>query len=293
MTQDSQLRNVLKARARLGEGPVWDSEQQLLYWVDIYNHCIHQFNPATNHDRTFEVSDTVGAIAVTSQERLIMALRHQLAFLDLKTGEVETILPIEADQPQNRFNDGKCDVRGRFWFGSMCTVGPKAKLYCLDTDRSLRIMETGLTISNGLGWSPDSRTFYLADSPLKTIFAYDFDLESGSIEHRRVFVDLTAEAAYPDGLTVDQDGCVWSAMWDGWCIIRFDPQGHELERLSMPVQRPTSCAFGGPGLKNLYITSASVGLSEAEIQDSFFSGDLFCFESSVKGQPMYRYEEQA
>ncbi len=121
-------------------------------------------------------------------------------------------------------------------------------------------------MSNGLGWSPDQQTFYLTDSPLKTIYAYDFDLESGKIANRRVFVDLTAEPFYPDGLTVDRSGCIWSAMWDGWCVIRFDPSGREMMRVQMPVQRPTSCTFGNSDLTTLYITTASVGLSEAEIQ---------------------------
>lgn len=165
----------------------------------------------------------------------------------------------------------------------MSTKGPLGRLYRYDPNGSLHVILTGLTISNGLGWSPDENTFYLTDSPLKTIYAFDFDSESGSISNRRVFIDLTAESFSPDGLTVDREGCIWSAMWDGWCIIRFDPAGKEMMRVMMPVVRPTSCTFGNEDLMTLYITTASVGLSEAEIQNSFYSGDLFSLPTSTSG----------
>ncbi|NET39339.1 MAG: SMP-30/gluconolactonase/LRE family protein, partial [Cyanothece sp. SIO1E1] len=152
----SSWQNVLVARARLGEGPVWDDQNQLLYWIDIYNYRIHQFNPATQTDRHFEVGDAVGCIGLTGSNRLIMAKRKQLAYLDITTGAVIPVMSLELDKPNNRFNDGKCDPAGRFWFGSMCTTGPQGCLYRYDPDGSLSILETGLTISNGLGWSPDN-----------------------------------------------------------------------------------------------------------------------------------------
>ena len=302
--------NVLTARARLGEGPVWDGRSQLLYWVDIYNHRVHQFNPATGSDRFFDVGETVGAIAVvdsaTEPQQLIMALRHGLAYLNLQTGAVTPIMAVEGDKLSNRFNDGKCDTVGRFWVGSMCSEGQEASLYRYGgrgelpgsdavADRqdgmalSLARMEEGLTISNGLGWSPDNSTFYLTDSPLQQIFAYDFDATTGTINNRRLFIDLTHESFFPDGLTVDAEGCLWVAMWDGWCVVRFDPAGKEIGRVQLPVQRPTSCTFGGPDLETLYITTASVGLSEAEIQASFFSGDVFCVETDTTGLPNHRF----
>lgn len=276
-------KNILTVRARLGEGPCWNQSEQLLYWVDIYNHRVHQFNPATGAHQFFDVGEVVGCIAPALNHRLIMAQRSRLAFLDTSNGEVTPIMTIEDNQPDTRFNDGKCDSAGRFWFGSMSTSGPKGRLYRYDPDGSLHVLLTELTISNGLGWSPDENTFYLTDSSLKTIYAFDFDLESGGINNRRVFVDLTAESFYPDGLTVDREGCIWSAMWDGWCIIRFDPSGKEMMRVMMPVIRPTSCTFGDEELTTIYITTASVGLSEAEIQNSFYSGDLFSLPTSTSG----------
>jgi sugar lactone lactonase YvrE len=149
-------------------------------------------------------------------------------------------------------------------------------------------METGLSISNGLGWSPDNKTFYLTDSPIQTIFAYDFDLATGDIANRRVFADLTQESFYPDGLSIDVEGCLWVAMWDGWCIVRFDPEGQEMTRVPMPVQRPTSCTFGGQNLKSLYITTARTGLEDTALQKAPEAGDLFCLETKVAGLPTYR-----
>ncbi len=143
---------------------------------------------------------------------------------------------------------------------------PVCGLYRYDPDGSLHKMESGLTISNGLGWSPDERTFYLTDTPQQRIYAYDFEPQSGSISNRRVFIDLSNEPFFPDGMTIDRDGCIWSAMWDGWCVIQFDPDGKEMQRIPMPVQCPTSCTFGGSELNMLYITSASVGLSQEAIE---------------------------
>jgi len=279
----------LTARARLGEGPVWDHQSSLLYWVDIYNHRVHQFNPVTRHEHYIDVGETVGAIAVVNDSTLIMALRHRLAYLNLETEQIIPILDIETDKPSNRFNDGKCDAAGRFWVGSMSTNKSEGCLYRYSAADGLTVVETGLTISNGLGWSPDNRTFYLTDSPLKTIFAYDFDLVTGNISNRRVFINLNHEPFFPDGLTVDSDGCLWVAMWDGWCVVRFSPDGQELARIPLPVQRPTSCTFGGDNLNTLYITSAAVGLSEAEIQKSFYSGDVFAIVPQVAGWPCYRF----
>ncbi len=288
-TAQNSPKNVLPTRARLGEGPCWHQQEQLLYWVDIYNHRVHQFDPASGTHQFFDVDEVVGCIAPANNHRLIMAQRSRLAFLDTTNGTVTPILDIESEQVSTRFNDGKCDAAGRFWFGSMCTKGANGRLYRYDPDGSLHVLLTGLTISNGLGWSPDESTFYLTDSPLKTIYAFDYNPESGSIDNQRVFVDLTAEPFYPDGLTVDREGCVWSAMWDGWCVIRFDPSGKEMMRVRMPVVRPTCCTFGGEDLTTLYITTASVGLSEEEIQNSFYSGDLFSLSTSTSGLPTHHF----
>lgn len=285
--------NVLKSRARLGEGPLWHGEQQMLYWVDIYNHRVHQFSPTMGTDRIFEVEDEVTAITIAGPHRLLIALRKALAFLDTESGAVTPLQSIELDKPKNRLNDGKCDPQGRFWIGSMNEEEqPEANLYRYDPDGSIYLMEAGLTVSNGLGWSPDGNTFYLTDTPTHKIYAYDFNQDTGEINNRRVLIDLQDEGLLPDGLTIDAGGYLWSAMWNGWYVVRFAPDGQEVMRVKMPVQCPTSCTFGGEELDVLYITTASVGLSQAEIQRSFYSGDLFCLKTDIQGLPSSSFAMQ-
>jgi sugar lactone lactonase YvrE len=271
---------VVAARARLGECPVWDVDRQLLFWVDVHNHRVHQFNPATGNDRFFETGDVVPAILSAGQGRLLIALSDRLAFLDTETGAIDMLYQIQFPYPNTRFNDGKCDAQGRVWIGSISEAPEQAELYRYDPDGSLHVMEKGLTISNGLGWSPDQSTFYLTDSAKHRIYAYDFDIEAGTITNRRIFVDLSQEivdgtVVEPDGLTIDQQGNLWSALWNGWRVACFNAKGEEIHSIKLPVQRPTSVTFGGAELTDLYITSASVGLSQKEIQRGFNAGDLF------------------
>jgi sugar lactone lactonase YvrE len=285
----SPVENVLTARARLGECPVWDPERALLAWVDVYNHRVHQFDPAKGRDRYFDTGEVVAAVALTDGNRLLLALRDRLALLDPQTGELQPLCRIDLGHPDTRLNDGMCDAQGRFWVGSISTHPGEAALYRYDSDGSLRVMETGLTISNGLGWSPDGGTFYLTDSPTGKIYAYRFDPASGSIDERRVLVDLSRESVEPDGLTIDEAGHLWSALWNGWSIVCFDADGRELERKKLPVQRPTSLTFGGDALADLYVTSASVGLSQAEVQRGVWAGDLFRISTDVAGLPTHRF----
>lgn len=288
-TTQTLVQNVLNARARLGEGPLWDENNHRLYWVDIHNHRVHQFDPTSRQNRYWDVGDLVSAIALASRNRLLMALNDRLAFLDTQTGSIENLCRFEFPHPDTRLNDGKCDPQGRFWIGSISEAPGQAALYRYDPDGSLHEMETGLTISNGLGWSPDGATFYLTDSPQRKIFAYDFEGETGSIGNRRVLIDLGDEAVEPDGLTIDQQGNLWSALWDGWCVVQFTSTGKEIQRVKLPVQCPTCPTFGGKDLTELYITSASVGLSQKQIQQGFYAGDLFCLSPVSPGMPTHRF----
>lgn len=285
----SSVQNVLTARARLGECPVWDANRQQLFWVDVYNHRVHQFDPDTGQDRHFDTGDLVSAIALADSDRLLLALSNQLAFLNLQTSEVVPLHPIKFPYPDTRLNDGKCDSKGRFWIGSVSEAPGQAELYRYDPDGSLQVMETGLTISNGLGWSLDGATFYLTDSAKHQIYAYDFEAETGAIYNRRVLVDLTHEEVEPDGLAIDSQGNLWSALWNGWCVVCFTPTGQEILRVKLPVQCPTCPTFGGSDLTDLYITSASVGLSQKEIQQGFYAGDVFRLPTHSSGMPTQRF----
>ncbi|MEM6423678.1 MAG: SMP-30/gluconolactonase/LRE family protein [Cyanobacteria bacterium P01_D01_bin.128] len=294
MAATPQPINKLNARARLGEGPVWDADQQRLFWVDIYNHRLHQYYPETAESRFIELDDLITGLAIVDRDRLILARRSGLDLLHLPSQAVTPLVDIEGDRPNNRLNDLKCDPHGRLFMGSMNNhEQPEARLCRYDPDGTLTVIETKLSISNGLGWSPDQQTFYLTDSPAQLIYAYDYDGNTGAIANRRVLIDLTHESFFPDGLAIDADGCIWSAMWDGWCVIRFDPQGQEMQRIAMPIQRPTSCAFGGSDLNQLWITSASIGLSQMEIQAQTSAGDLFCVDLDIRGLPVAAFKLEA
>lgn len=285
------LRNALAARARLGEGPSWDGEAGVLWWVDIHNHRVHRWDPASGEDTVWETGETTGCVHPAADGRVVVALRRGVALLDPGTGALERVAELLPERPGLRLNDGKCDARGRLWVGSVSKEEGGAALFRVDADGGTREMESGLTVSNGLGWSPDGATFYLTDSPARTIFAYDFDVDAGEISRRRVLAELAPAGAdsVPDGLAVDAEGCVWSAQWGGGCVVRFAPDGRELLRVRVPVPHPTSCAFGGADGSELYVTSASVGMSDDRIEEAVESGDLFVLRPGVAGPPSHRF----
>lgn len=289
MAEPLPLRNVLAARARLGEGPSWDAEAGVLWWVDIHNHRVHRFDPAAGEDTVYEVGETVGCAHPAADGRVVLGLRRGVALLDPATGAVEPLATLLPERPGLRLNDGKCDARGRLWVGSMSKEEGGAALFRVDPDGGVHEAAGGLTLSNGLGWSPDGATLYLTDSPAKTILAFDFDADAGTLSGRRVFADLSGPDSVPDGLAVDSEGCVWSAQWGGASLVRFAPDGGELLRVMMPVPNPTSCAFGGSGGTELYVTTASIGMTEDEVDDAFESGDLFVLRPGVAGPPAARF----
>jgi sugar lactone lactonase YvrE len=277
---------VLHARARLGEGPAWDAAAGVLWWVDILDRRVHRFNPATGRDREIVVGDAVGFAVPGGDASLVAGLRREVVRLDPWTGVTQRIAALPEDDAGDRLNDGKCDPRGRLWFGTLSKEEGRAALYRLDAGGEVQRMETGLTISNGLGWSPDGGTFYLTDSPKKLIYVYDFDAEAGTIADRRVFADLSRGDAFPDGLAVDAEGGVWSAQFAGGCVLRFAADGRETHRVRLPVPNPTSCAFGGADLRDLYVTTASAGLSEEQLDAAPESGTLFRLRAPIAGLPV-------
>lgn len=281
-------RCVQEANAILGEGPSWDAERGVLYWVDIKRPAIFCFDPGRGQIGHWPMPDPVGCVAPTRDgRRLVFADQAGFGFLDLHTGEATRIANPEDGVVGNRFNDGKVDRAGRLWAGTIddrC-IRPSGSLYRLDCDGTVNRMDSGFICSNGLGWSPDDTTMYFTDSMTRTIWAYDFDLGRGTIGGRRVFAKLRDEDGVPDGLTVDSEGGVWSAIWDGWRIIRYSPLGTIDTEVRMPVQRPSSCIFGGPGLTTLYITSACVELKWNTLKDGPLAGALFALDCEVPGLP--------
>jgi len=270
----------------LGEGPVWSVDEQVLYWVDIEKKFLKRWDPQTNERHVWELPSQIGSFALTKKSKCIVALRTGFAFLDLETGAVDPICDPETGVVSNRFNDGKCDRQGRFWAGTMdeSAKGYGGSLYCLDTSFNCHQMKQLVGISNGLGWSPDNKTFYYTDSASRTIWSYDFDQLTGEISNEKIFAQ-TPENYVPDGLTVDAEGYIWSAKWDGWKIVRYSPDGKIDLELKIPVQRPTSCTFGGEDLSLLFITSARIGLDESSLSQQPLAGSLFVVETNVHGIP--------
>jgi L-arabinonolactonase len=279
-----EVERILPVQNRLGEGPLWSVDESALYWVDIDGHCFHRYWPATKSVERYETEVAVGVLRLRAGDGLVMATRDGFAFWDWQTQSLTFVADPEADKPESRFNDGGMDRRGRFWAGTM-GAGATSSLYRLDPDLSVHTMDTGISVSNGIGWSPDNRTMYYTDSPLRVIYAYDYDIATGAITNRRPLVHTPEEEGVPDGLAVDSEGFIWSARWDGWRIARYDPTGKLEREIRMPVQRPTACAFGGAGLNELYITSASVGIGDEAKKSQPFAGDVFRVVTDVKGLP--------
>jgi sugar lactone lactonase YvrE len=275
----------------LGEGVTWDAVSQRLISVDILRGRVHLFDPATEQTRTLEVGQPVGAAVPRRHGGLMLALRDGFARLDLETGTVAFVAHVELDRPGQRMNDGACDAAGRFWAGTMCMQERPGlgALYRLDPDGSTHTMATGIGISNGIDWSLDGSCMYYVDSLTYRIDRFDFDLAAGSIANRQPFVAIDPADGTPDGLTVDAEGGIWLALWGGSAIRRYFPDGTLDRVLQLPVTHPTTCAFGGPDLKDLYITSAAIRLSEEERQRQPLAGSILRHRPGVPGRPAHAF----
>ncbi len=283
---------VLDARASLGEGPIWDAEHQGLLWVDIDTNEIHRFDPRTGTDIAVTVDGGVTAVAVREQGGLVAATLNGFAFVSMAGGvaEVETIAEPEGGSDANRMNDGKCDPTGRFWAGSMAysETDPSGSLYVLDNDLSVRSVLSGITISNGLGWSPPGTAMYYIDTVDCKVSVMDFDPITGEASRRRDLFDAGTPDDAPDGMTVDSDGCLWVAFWGGSAVRRYSPSGDLLAVIDVPAAQVTSCSFGGPGLADLYITTASIGVDPAEAAATQ-AGGLFKASTGARGLQASRF----
>jgi sugar lactone lactonase YvrE len=282
---------ALAAGADLGEGPVWDAEASVLIWVDITAGLVHRFEPATGRDEAFDVGRPVGAAVPTTSGRVAFAASDGFSLLELGTGQIEPIAEVEAGDPHTRMNDGKCDAAGRFWAGTMDVEGrrPFGSLYRLDADRWLVRVLTGVTISNGIGWNPNGRTMYYIDSVTHGVDALDVEPEGGSVSNRRRLVGFPIEWGLPDGMTVDEEGFLWVAFWDGSAVRRIAPDGRIASVIRFPVSRVTSCTFGGADLTDLYVTSARNGLSVAQLREQPSAGGLFRLRPGVRGLPHHPF----
>jgi sugar lactone lactonase YvrE len=275
--------------AALGEGPYWVPEDDCLLWVDIEGARLHR----TYFPSKETVTDSPGPVSAAFPAvggGILIAGGSALTLLFPAERGGQWVARTIADAPARdgiRFNDAGVDPAGRVWAGSMhmTEAEPLGELYRLDAGGRLNPVVKNVTVSNGLGWSPDGSRMYYADSPLRRIDVFDYDPATGEAFARRAFADLSEAEGVPDGLTVDADGCVWVAMWGGSALRRFTAEGQPDSVLPVPVSQPTSCAFGGPGLADLYITSARVGLTDDQLAAQPLAGRLLHVRPGPVGLP--------
>lgn len=271
----------------LGESASWRSIDQSMWWVDIRAKKVNRWCSSTNKIDIWTMPDVCAAVIPTNGEQVVIALREGLHLLDPKTGTMLELIKLESNLPENRLNEAKCDRQGRLWCGSMWDFGknPTGSLYRIDSDLTVKTVRSGLTIPNGLGFSPNGRQMFFADSITGCIECADYDPSTGLPGPWQKFVREGAVKGMPDGGTVDADGCIWSTRYGAGCIARFTPKG-KLDRLiHLPVSRPTSCSFGGSNFDVLFITSASQGMSSEALTVEPHAGAVVTLRPGVQGLP--------
>ena len=282
----TEVRCLLEKRAILGEGPIWRPRENSLYWIDLKAPAIYCFDVITRQNRQIPAAlgKTIGGMVFARNGRMIVVDGEGVHELS-STGHRNLLVNPEADQVGNAFNDAKCDPKGRLWSGTgdIEETRPSGSLYVIENQRRIRRIDSGIACSNGPAFSPDGRRAYFADSTRGEIYCYDVDLDTGLISERKSFYSASENAGQPDGMTVDVEGYLWCANWDGWSVTRYAPNGEVDRVLKVPVPRPTSVCFGGPRMDQLFITSASDGLDEAGLKEAPLSGSLFVCEPGVKG----------
>jgi sugar lactone lactonase YvrE len=279
-------------KAKLGEGPVWDSRTQTIYWLDILNKRVY-----AGGDIFLQLDDLVGCIAPRKSGGLILASSNgdqgRLTFSGIEADPVSLkVLFSLGDEPSNhRFNDGKCDPRGRFLAGTMILSEdiPVGSLYSFNGSSITKLLNN-LTIPNGMAWSPDYKTLYYIDTPTREVKAFDYDLETGSVANPRVAVHVPESLGWPDGMTSDTQGNLWIALWGGAQVTKWNPNtGQLLEQFPVPAKNISSCVFGGRNMNELYITSARKGLDEDTLKEYPLTGGLFRLETNVEGMPTFEF----
>lgn len=273
-------------KAWLGEGPVWDSRTQTLYWLDILNKRVH-----VDSELLLQLDDFIGCITPRHSGGLVLTKRFSFWTFDPDSSSSIFLASLADEPPNNRFNDGKCDPRGRFIAGTMNLneKDPTGSLFSFD-GKSITKLLLNVTISNGMTWSPDGKTFYYIDTPTREVRAFDYDLDSGAIANPRVAVTAPESLGWPDGMTSDAQGNLWIAMWGGAQVTKWNPNtGQLLEQIPVPALQPSSCTFGGKGMNELFITSARKGLDDAALNKYPLSGGVFCIETNAEGLPPFEF----
>jgi sugar lactone lactonase YvrE len=280
----------------LGEGICWDETDGMLYWIDLLDNKMFSFDLDANIIKILDVGQNTGCIAVREQGGLIAGLQHGIYYVDMKTGKMDLASSPEADKPGNRFNDGECDCMGRFFAGTMSKAlgsgagdtTPRGSLYRMDPDGHIEKVLEDVTISNGIGYSPDNTVMYYIDSPTQCVDAFDYDKETGAIRNRRAVVEVPKELGMPDGMTVDAEGMLWVGMWGGGAVVRFNPAtGKALEKIELPAPFISTMVFGGKDMDEMFVNTAKMNTDLNQYPDA---GGVFRIKMDVRGQYTYKFK---
>jgi D-xylonolactonase len=272
--------------ACLGEGPVWSAAERAVWFVDIKSRRIHRFDPHTRQGKSFDAPSEPGFVLPVRGGGFIAGLKSGLHRFDPRSGEFTLVKTVEPAHLNNRLNDGYVDAAGRLWFGSMHDpeTEPSGVLYRFERDGACVPCDSNYIVTNGPAMSPDGKTLYHVDTLAQTIYAFDV-ASDGALTRKRVFARIDRPKVYPDGPIVDRDGCIWCGLFGGWGLLRFDPNGAIVDEIKLPCANVTKAAFGGDDLRTLYITTAWVGLDDAQRNAQPLAGGLFSVEVDVPGLP--------
>lgn len=290
---------LLDTQSTLGEGPIWDPREHVLWWIDINEHLLHRYAPhdgqshggpdGVERNETYDIGQRIGTVVPRVSGGLMLAVEHGFASYDPATQDLKILADPEAHLPGNRFNDGKCDPAGRFWAGTLQSVEEDmtaGTLYCMYPDGHVEPRVPRVGISNGIVWTSDKKTMYFIDSPTRRVDAFDYDDATGDITNRRTAIELPEGIGYPDGMTIDAEDKLWVALWAGWGVARFDPaSGKLLEKIDVPASQVTACALGGPDLTDMFITTARRDLTGSDLEHQPHAGGLFHAKVALPGVP--------
>ncbi len=288
---------IFNYRAVLGEGPFWDGDAKRLWWIDGLSEFgkgddLHCLDVDTGEDKFWHIGKHIGCAIPTHDGRIMLNLQDGIYLFDTDSGDFEELSDIEREIENNRLNDGKCDSQGRLWFGSMSMTANQPErefevagsFYKLDTDGTVKRFFGGVGISNGLAWNADETTLYYVDTTSQSVYAFDFAIEQGEVTNRRKIIEIDSSEGSPDGMTIDTEGKLWIAHFGGWRVSRWDPDmAEKLDEIMLPCAQVTCPAFGGEELDTLYITTASIGLTEQERAEQPLAGAMFMVKPGVKG----------
>jgi sugar lactone lactonase YvrE len=277
------IKPLCNHKSMLGEGPVWDAANDTILWVDIMGCAIHVLDRKNNAFQSITTPSMIGSFALCNDGNIVAALQEGFVFIDKNTGEISAIGDPEKHLLGNRFNDGKTDPAGRFWAGSMSLTGETGtgSLYMLDSNLTINKKIEKVSISNGLCWSEDLQYFYYIDTPTMEVIRYDYDNSNGEISNKTRVISIPGKEGYPDGMTMDSEGMLWIAHWEGWQVARWNPfTGEKIDAIQLPVSLVTSICFGGEKMDEMFITSARVGLTDEQLAEEPLAGSSFIIEHS-------------